>query len=194
MIFILDNYDSFTWNLVQYFGEFEKEIEVIRNDQISIEELKNKKPDGIVISPGPKTPKEAGISVDIIREIKNIPVLGVCLGHQSIGEAFGGRIVHAPVLMHGKTSTVLQTIESLNKDPLFRDIPEKFLAVRYHSLVIEPETLPESIEVLAETRDYTIMAVKVKDRNTWGLQFHPESILTENGMKFIENFYRICVE
>ncbi len=192
MIFILDNYDSFTWNLVQYFGEYENDIRVVRNDAITVERIRALNPEGIVISPGPKAPQDAGISMDIIRQINDIPILGVCLGHQSIGAALGGEIIHAPQIVHGKSSKILRTQNPESKmDLLFREIPDSFNAVRYHSLVINPQTLPEDISVLATTEDNIIMAIKVKSAPVWGLQFHPESILTEKGKKFIENFYSI---
>ncbi len=184
MILIIDNYDSFTYNLVQYFGEFENDIRVFRNDKISVEEIEALKPDHIVVSPGPCTPYEAGISMDVIRSLgPKIPTLGVCLGHQSIGAVYGGDVVRAGVIMHGKISEITH-----NNNAFFKNVPSPFTATRYHSLVIKPETCPDCLEVTAQTRDGVIMAVAHKDYPVWGVQFHPESILTQHGKTMIRNF------
>ncbi|HEB66872.1 MAG TPA: aminodeoxychorismate/anthranilate synthase component II, partial [Gammaproteobacteria bacterium] len=183
---MIDNYDSFTYNLVQYFGELGVEVEVHRNDQITVEEIEQKDPEWIVISPGPCTPNEAGISVDAIRYFAGRkPILGVCLGHQSIGQAFGGDIVHAGAIMHGKTSMIHH-----NDKGLFRGIPNPFEATRYHSLVIDKATLPEELEITAwtETPDGDldeIMGVRHRTMPIEGMQFHPESILTEHGHELL---------
>lgn len=187
MIVLIDNYDSFTYNLYQFFGEFETDIRVIRNDKITAEELLEMAPDQVVISPGPKTPNEAGNCLDIIDKVAGkIPMLGVCLGHQSIGQAFGGDVVHAKTLFHGKQSTI-----ALKEDPLFEGMPKVIDVARYHSLVVKLETLPDCFEVLAKTDDDEIMAMKHKTLPVYGLQFHPESILTDNGKKIIENFVKM---
>jgi anthranilate synthase component II len=186
MLLMLDNYDSFTYNLVQYLGELGQDVRVFRNDEITVEEVGQLNPRHIVISPGPCTPKEAGISVPLIHEFAGkIPILGVCLGHQSIGQAFGGRIVHAKQLMHGKTSPVL------HKDAgVFRNLPNPFTATRYHSLVIERETCPDCLEITAWTEDGEIMGVRHKTMPIEGVQFHPESILTEYGHELLDNFLK----
>jgi len=189
-ILMIDNYDSFTYNIVQYFYELGADVIVKRNDEITIEDIKKiNSIDAIVISPGPCTPNEAGISVDVIREFKGIyPILGVCLGHQSIGAAFGAKIIKAKCLMHGKTSDIYHTGKGL-----FKDIPSPFKAVRYHSLVIDKETLPEDIEITAWTKeDNEIMAIEHKKYPIWGVQFHPESILTEYGKKLLKNFMELA--
>ena len=184
MILVIDNYDSFTYNLVQYLGEMKAEVKVVRNDKITIDEIRRLKPEAIVISPGPCTPKEAGISVPIVKELyKEIPILGVCLGHQSIGEAFGGNVVKAPSVVHGKTSEVLHEGKGI-----FKSIPLKFKATRYHSLVIEPKTLPDSLYITAKTADGVIMGVQHKQYPVFGVQFHPESIATEYGKVLLRNF------
>ena len=188
-IVMIDNYDSFTYNLVQYFGELGAEVTVVRNDQISVDQLANLKPDKVVISPGPCTPKEAGVSVDaILKFAGKIPLLGVCLGHQSIGYAFGGNIIHAKSIMHGKTSQVYHQNEGV-----FKGLNNPFTATRYHSLVIEQATLPDCLEVTAWTRDEhgnidEIMGVRHKTLDIEGVQFHPESILTEHGHDLLRNF------
>ncbi|MDH5718768.1 MAG: aminodeoxychorismate/anthranilate synthase component II [Spirochaetia bacterium] len=191
MIFVLDNYDSFTYNLVQYLGTFSNEIKVVRNDQITIKEIEKINPNGILISPGPKTPKEAGISKEIVNVFSGkIPILGVCLGHQVIGECFGGEIVRAKNIMHGKVSIITH-----NKKGIFKGLPDSFTATRYHSLIVNRENLPDTLEITAESNDGYIMGIIVKKHpNTWGVQFHPESVLTEHGMKMIENFYKNCVK
>ncbi len=181
---IIDNYDSFTYNLVQYFGEFDDDIRVYRNDKIAVEEVGALHPDRIVVSPGPCTPYEAGISMEIIRVLgPKTPLLGVCLGHQSIGAVFGGDVVRADVIMHGKVSEMVH-----NGNALFKDVPSPFTATRYHSLVIKPETCPDCLEVTAQTRDGVIMGVAHKAFPIWGVQFHPESILTVHGKTMIRNF------
>jgi para-aminobenzoate synthetase component 2 len=184
MILIIDNYDSFTYNLVQYFGEMDAVVSVVRNDKITLEEIRNAAPEAIVISPGPCTPKEAGVSVPLIKEFyTEIPILGVCLGHQSIGEAFGGDVVKAPSVVHGKTSRVLHEGKGI-----FKDIPNNFLAARYHSLVIAPATMPAELDVTARTADGVVMGVQHRTYPVFGVQFHPESIATEHGKLLLRNF------
>jgi anthranilate synthase component 2 len=184
MLLMIDNYDSFTYNLVQYFGELGQEVVVRRNDEIILDEVAALEPDHIVISPGPCTPNEAGVSVPIIERFAGkIPLLGVCLGHQSIGQAFGGHIVHAKELMHGKTSAIEH-----NGDGVFRSLPSPLQATRYHSLVIERDTLPDCLEVTAWSDDGEIMGVRHKSLAVEGVQFHPESILTEHGHELLRNF------
>lgn len=185
MIVIVDNYDSFTYNLVQYFGELEKDIRVFRNDVIDPADIRALNPDRIVISPGPCTPKEAGISRDVIRELgPEIPILGVCLGHQSIGDVYGGDVIRASRIMHGKVSSIRH-----NGNRLFEGIESPFTATRYHSLIIKRETCPDCLEIAAETTDMgEIMAVAHKEYPIWGVQFHPESILTDCGKRIIRNF------
>ena len=186
---MVDNYDSFTYNLVQYFGELGADVRVVRNDEITTEQLAALKPDKIVISPGPCTPKEAGISVDVIQTFAGrLPILGVCLGHQSIGYAFGGNIIHAKSIMHGKTSLVYH-----HDQGVFKGLNNPFTATRYHSLVIEQSSLPEGLEVTAWTQDEAgnideIMGVRHKTLDIEGVQFHPESILTEHGHDMLRNF------
>ncbi|MFZ5483052.1 MAG: aminodeoxychorismate/anthranilate synthase component II [Pseudomonadota bacterium] len=184
MLLMIDNYDSFTYNLVQYFGELGEDVKVIRNDEIDIAGVAALNPARIVISPGPCTPTEAGISVPLIQAMAGkIPLLGVCLGHQSIGQAFGGRIIHAKQLMHGKTSPIHHADIGV-----FRGLPNPFTATRYHSLVIERETLPECLEITAWTEDGEIMGVRHKTLAVEGVQFHPESVLTEHGHALLRNF------
>ena len=189
MLLMIDNYDSFTYNLVQYFGELEQDVKVFRNDKITIDHIKDLSPSHIVISPGPCTPNEAGISIDVINNFKKeIPILGVCLGHQSIGQAFGGKIVHAKNIMHGKTSNIYHT-----GTDVFKDFENPFTATRYHSLVIEKDTLPNCFEITAWTKNKDgevseIMGVKHKDFLISGVQFHPESILTAYGHELLGNF------
>jgi anthranilate synthase/aminodeoxychorismate synthase-like glutamine amidotransferase len=186
MILVIDNYDSFTYNIVQYLGELGAKIEVFRNDEISVAEILEKKPDHILISPGPCSPKEAGISVDVIQQLAGkIPILGVCLGHQSIGVAFGGEIVRAQHLMHGKTSTI-----SHDGLGVFKGLPNPFKATRYHSLVIKKETLPLELIITAESEDGEIMGVRHQTLPVEGVQFHPESILTESGKALLGNFLK----
>ena len=191
MIFILDNYDSFTYNIVQYVGEFTSAVKVERNDQISVSEVMELAPSGIIISPGPKTPLEAGISCDLIREAAGkIPVFGVCLGHQSIAQVFDSKVVRAPEIKHGKTSQVKHFSSAI-----FAGIPDVFTATRYHSLIVERETLSENLRVTAETDNGLIMALEHQQLpHVYGVQFHPESILTGEGLKMIQNFVRICRE
>ena len=187
MILLLDNYDSFTYNLAQYLGELGCEVEVHRNDKISVEEIARRKPERIVISPGPCTPAEAGISVELIRRLAGkFPILGVCLGHQAMGAAYGGKIVRAPKLFHGKTSP----IEHDGKG-VFRGLPQKFTATRYHSLIVERKSLPKELAVTAETADGTIMGMRHKKYKMEGVQFHPESVLTESGKRLLANFLEL---
>ncbi|SFM41106.1 anthranilate synthase component II [Nitrosomonas communis] len=184
MLLMIDNYDSFTYNLVQYLGELGEEVEVFRNDEITLERIKQLHPDRIVISPGPCTPNEAGISLSLLKDYGGqVPTLGVCLGHQSIGQAFGGRIVHAKQLMHGKTSQIFH-----HDVGVFRGLPNPFVATRYHSLVIERESLPDCLEITAWTEDGEIMGVRHKTMPIEGVQFHPESILSEQGHELLQNF------
>jgi anthranilate synthase component 2 len=184
MLLMIDNYDSFTYNLVQYLGELGEDVVVRRNDEITLEGVQALKPERIVVSPGPCTPNEAGISVPLIEQLSGtVPILGVCLGHQSIGQAFGAKIVHAKVLMHGKTSAI-----SHNNQGVFRGLPNPFLATRYHSLVIDRESLPDCLEVTAWTDDGEIMGVRHKTLPVEGVQFHPESILTEHGHDLLKHF------
>jgi anthranilate synthase component 2 len=183
-LLMVDNYDSFTYNIVQYFGELGADIEVFRNDEISLEGIAQRKPDRLVISPGPCSPAEAGISVAAIQHFAGkLPILGVCLGHQSIGVAFGGKIVRAQELMHGKTSVIHTTQQGV-----FRNLPEKFTVNRYHSLAIERASCPAELEVTAWTDDGEIMGVRHKSLAIEGVQFHPESILTEHGHAMLKNF------
>ncbi len=186
MLLMIDNYDSFTYNLVQYFGELKQDVRVVRNDQITVAEIEKLRPDHIVISPGPCTPNEAGVSVETIQKLAGkIPILGVCLGHQSIGQAFGGKIVRAKQLMHGKTSMIH------HKDiGVFKGLPGPFEATRYHSLVIERESLPDCLEITAWTEDNEIMGVRHKTLAVEGVQFHPESILTQHGHQLLANFLK----
>jgi len=184
MILVIDNYDSFTYNLVQYLGELGMETEVYRNDEITLKEITKKSLIGIVISPGPCTPKEAGISVEAVQELGNkVPILGVCLGHQSIGVAYGGRVVPAKKLMHGKTSSIYH-----NQKGLYSGINNPFIAGRYHSLVLDPFSLPPCLEITARTDDGTIMGIRHKEYPVEGVQFHPESILTSVGRDILKNF------
>jgi anthranilate synthase component 2 len=184
MLLMIDNYDSFTWNLVQYLGELGEEVKVLRNDEITLEGIEQLAPARIVISPGPCTPDEAGISVPLVRHFAGtVPILGVCLGHQAIGQALGGRIVHAKQLMHGKTSAIYHDGRGV-----FRGLPDAFTATRYHSLAIERARLPGCLEVSAWSGDGEIMGVRHKELAVEGVQFHPESILTEHGHHLLKNF------
>ena len=188
MVFVLDNYDSFTYNLVQYLGELGAEVEVRRNDQVTVAEAEAMRPERIVVSPGPCTPHEAGISVDLIRHFAGkVPVLGVCLGHQAIGEAFGGRVVRAAHIMHGKTSAVMH-----DNKTIFQGLPMPMTATRYHSLIVEEEHLPSELEISAWTTEKdgsrTIMGLRHKQCAVEGVQFHPESVLTEHGKTLVRNF------
>ena len=183
-VLVIDNYDSFVYNLVQYLGELKVEPLVKRHDAITIDEVENIAPNAILISPGPGKPKQAGISIDLIKwAAGKIPVLGICLGHQCIGEAWGGKTVHAPQVMHGKTSLI-----SHNEKGLFKDIESPFEATRYHSLIVDPTSFPAELEIIAKTDDGLIMGLKHKEFEIYGLQFHPESILTSYGHKLINNF------
>jgi anthranilate synthase/aminodeoxychorismate synthase-like glutamine amidotransferase len=188
VVFVLDNYDSFTYNLVQYIGELGESVEVRRNDQVSVDEIEDLKPERIVVSPGPCTPHEAGISIELIRHFAGkVPLLGVCLGHQAIGEAFGGRVVRAPHLMHGKTSAVIH-----DNKTVFQGLPMPMTATRYHSLIVEEKNLPSNLEVSAWTTEKdgsrTIMGLRHKEFPVEGVQFHPESVLTDEGKKLVGNF------
>ena len=186
MILMIDNYDSFTWNLVQYLQELGEEVEVARNDAIDAEAIAARGPKGIVISPGPGTPDDAGVSLETIRRFSGrLPILGVCLGHQAIGQAFGGRIVRAPTLMHGKTSPIHH-----DDGALYRGLPNPFEATRYHSLVVDPQTLPAVLQVSATTEGNVIMGLRHTSHPTEGVQFHPESILTTVGKDLMRNFLR----
>lgn len=187
MILLLDNYDSFTYNLAQYLGQLGQQLEVRRNDKITLREIEELKPERIVISPGPCTPKEAGISVPLIERFAGeVPILGVCLGHQAIGAAFGGRVIRAPKLMHGKTSEIHHDGKTI-----FSCLPQDFRATRYHSLIVERKSLPRSLEISAETADGTIMGLRHRSFRVEGVQFHPESVLTDAGFKLLENFLSI---
>ena len=187
MLLMIDNYDSFTYNLVQYLGELGQDLKVYRNDKITIAEIEALKPERIVISPGPCTPKEAGISIDVIKYFSGkVPILGVCLGHQSMGEAFGGDVIRAPYLMHGKTSLIHHDGKTI-----FAGLPNPFEATRYHSLIIKKETLPAVLEVSAWTEDGIIMGVRHKQFKVEGVQFHPESILTGAGKDLLRNFLKL---
>lgn len=184
MILLIDNYDSFTYNLYQYMGIFNDDIKVVRNDKITIEEIKALTPERIVLSPGPKSPKEAGICIDAVREFYDkIPILGICLGHQSIGEAFGATVSYAKKIFHGKQSEITHT-----GDSVFTGIDSTIKVARYHSLAVKKEGLPDCLRILAETDDGEIMAMRHKEYPVVGLQFHPESIYTEHGKRMLENF------
>ncbi|MFM8393661.1 MAG: anthranilate synthase component II [Acidobacteriota bacterium] len=184
MILIIDNYDSFTYNLVQYLGELGAELKVVRNDQITIEGIGELGPEKIVLSPGPCTPDDAGITLDVIRAYAGrIPLLGVCLGHQAMGQAFGGRVIRAPYLMHGKTSRILHDGRTI-----FRGIDNPFVATRYHSLIVERESLPDVLEISATTSDGLIMGLRHRHFDCEGVQFHPESIMTTDGKRLLGNF------
>ena len=187
MVFVLDNYDSFTYNLVQYIGECGHECVVKRNDQTTTDEIAALRPSHVLVSPGPCTPREAGISIDVIKRFAGkVPVLGVCLGHQALGEAFGGKIVRAAKLMHGKTSAIQHDGKTI-----FRDVPSPMTATRYHSLIVEEQSLPKELEVSARSDDGTIMGLRHKSVPAEGVQFHPESILTDHGKKLIANFLKL---
>lgn len=190
MVFVLDNYDSFTYNLVQYLGELGAKVEVRRNDQVTVEEVEQLRPERIVVSPGPCTPQEAGISIELFKQLgSTIPILGVCLGHQALGAAFGGNVIRAPYLMHGKTSQVKHDSKTV-----FKNLPSPFTATRYHSLIVEEKSLPSELEVSAWTAEpdgsRTIMGLRHKRLPVEGVQFHPESVLTSEGKKLIENFLK----
>jgi anthranilate synthase/aminodeoxychorismate synthase-like glutamine amidotransferase len=184
VILLLDNYDSFTYNLAQYLGELGCQVEVHRNDRISVEQIAQRKPERIVISPGPCTPEEAGISVELVQKLAGkIPILGVCLGHQAIGAAFGGKIIRAPKLFHGKTSQIRH-----DGSGVFRGLPNPFTATRYHSLIVERKSLPEELQVTAETDEGIIMGMQHRQYPLMGVQFHPESVLTDSGKQLLKNF------
>ena len=187
MILMIDNYDSFTYNLVQYLGVLGSEVEVHRNDKITLDEIESMKPERIVISPGPGTPQSAGITISMIERFHSkVPILGVCLGHQAIGGAFGGRVLHAARIMHGKTSEI-----SHDGRGVFRDLPDPITATRYHSLAVERKSLPSCLEVSAEAEDGEIMGLRHQEYPVEGIQFHPESILTKEGMNILRNFLEL---
>jgi anthranilate synthase component 2 len=188
MILVIDNYDSFTWNLVQYLGQLGADLKVHRNDELTVEQITELTPDAIVISPGPCTPTEAGVSVEVIRQLgAHVPILGVCLGHQAIGAAYGGDVIRGDRLMHGKTSPI-----SHSETGIFAGVPSPITVARYHSLVIDPKTLPTELEVVARTAEegfeHEIQAVQHRAHPVWGVQFHPESIASEHGLKMLSNF------
>ncbi len=186
MILVIDNYDSFTYNLVQYLGEMGADLKVARNDKISLEDINNLSPEKIVISPGPGVPQEAGLTMDIIRGFAGeIPILGVCLGHQAIGAVFGGKVVRAEVLMHGKTSTIYH-----GEKTIYQGVSNPFEATRYHSLLVEEKSLPSCLEITAKTEDGTIMGIRHREYPLEGIQFHPESVLTGEGKKILSNFLK----
>jgi para-aminobenzoate synthetase component II len=188
MVLVIDNYDSFTYNIVQYLGEMQVQLQVRRNDQISLDQIREMRPDRILISPGPCSPRESGLSNEIIRAFgPETPLFGVCLGHQCIGHTFGAQVIVNHRMMHGKTSLIHH-----NNQDLFQGMPNPFTATRYHSLVIKRDTMPECLEITAETDEGEIMGVKHKRFPVWGVQFHPESILTENGRRIISNFLRLA--
>ena len=185
MILIIDNYDSFTHNLYQLIGEINPDIKVVRNDKITISEIEALHPDHIIISPGPGNPQQAGICIEVIKQFSGkYPILGVCLGHQAIGEAFGGKVVHAPEIVHGKSDRVY----ILKDTPLLAGMENGFQAARYHSLIVEPESLPACLEVIAETKKHEIMALQHREYKVYGVQFHPESIMTPEGRTILKNF------
>ena len=186
MVLVIDNYDSFTYNLVQYLGELGAKLTVFRNDEITLKGIKKLKPSKIIISPGPGTPRAAGISNAVIKEFSGkVPIFGVCLGHQCMGEVFGGKVVRANLIMHGKTSSIYHC----RKD-VFKNVKDPFEATRYHSLIVERKSLPKILEITAETKRKEIMGLKHKKHPTWGVQFHPESILTGEGKKILKNFLK----
>jgi anthranilate synthase/aminodeoxychorismate synthase-like glutamine amidotransferase len=187
MILVIDNYDSFTYNLVQYLGELGAELDVRRNDQTTPEEIERLAPERIVISPGPKTPTEAGICLDVIRNFSGqTPILGVCLGHQAIGQAFGGKVIRAPKIMHGKTSEIVHDGKTI-----FSGLPNPFPATRYHSLIVEKDSLPDCLEISARSSDGLIMGLRHREMKVEGVQFHPESVLTEAGKRLLANFLKL---
>jgi anthranilate synthase component 2 len=189
MILMIDNYDSFTYNIVQYCRELGADLKIIRNDEMSVEEIENLKPEKIIISPGPASPDEAGVTLEVIEYFKDkLPILGICLGHQSIAQVFGAKVIRAKNMMHGKTSIIKQTDDFV----IFKDIPQEFVATRYHSLIVDKDSLPSCVEPTAySTDDDEIMALKVKDRKIYGVQFHPESIMSQFGHEMIGNFLKI---
>lgn len=189
MILMIDNYDSFTYNIVQYCQELGADLKVIRNDEMSVEEIEALKPEKIIISPGPASPDEAGVTLEVIRHFKDkVPILGICLGHQCIAQVFGGKVVRAKNMMHGKTSKMIRTQEC----DLFKDMPMEFIATRYHSLIVDKESLSRDIEPTAySSDDNEIMALKIRDKDIYGVQFHPESIMSEFGREIIGNFLKL---
>lgn len=187
MILMIDNYDSFTFNIVQYLGQMGEDVRVFRNDRITLDEIRKLNPQAIFLSPGPRSPKEAGITVEVVRSFyKSIPIMGICLGHQSIGFAFGGEIVRARSIMHGKTSMMINDGRTI-----FAGLPNPFSAGRYHSLIVKRETLPDCLEISAETSDGEIMGLRHRQYPVEGIQFHPESVLTPQGKRIIKNFLKI---
>ena len=187
MILVIDNYDSFTYNLVQYLGELGAELDVRRNDQVTLDEIDRMAPERVVISPGPKTPSEAGICLELIQKFSGrVPILGVCLGHQAIGQAFGGKVVRAPEIMHGKTSNI-----SHDGKTIFSGLPNPFPATRYHSLIVKRSGLPSCLEISATTPDGLIMGLRYKEMKVEGVQFHPESVLTDSGKQLLANFLKL---
>jgi len=187
MILLIDNYDSFTYNLAQFLGQLGETLEVRRYDQITVEEIAAKKPERIVISPGPGVPENAGICIDVIKKFAGqMPILGVCLGHQAIGQAFGGKVIRAPEIMHGKTSRIHH-----DQKTIFRRLPQDFVATRYHSLIVERKSLPRELEISAETEDGLIMGLRHPKLHVEGVQFHPESVLTEVGIEMLRNFVTV---
>ncbi len=189
MILMIDNYDSFTYNIVQYCRELGADLKIIRNDEMSVEEIEKLNPEKIIISPGPASPDEAGITLEVIEYFKDkLPILGICLGHQSIAQVFGGDVVRATNMMHGKTSRMKQVDDCV----IFKDLPQEFTATRYHSLIVDKQTLPDIIEPTAFSMDdEEIMALKIKDKDIYGIQFHPESIMSEYGHEMIGNFLKL---
>jgi anthranilate synthase/aminodeoxychorismate synthase-like glutamine amidotransferase len=187
MVLVIDNYDSFTYNLVQYLGELGAQIRVVRNDQTTVDEIEKELPNAIVISPGPKTPNEAGICLEVIDKLAGrVPILGVCLGHQAIGQAFGGKVIRAPELMHGKTSQIHHDGRTI-----FQGLPNPFEATRYHSLIVERESVPDCLEISATSPDGLIMGLRHRQMKVEGVQFHPESILTQSGRRLLANFLKL---
>lgn len=189
MILMIDNYDSFTYNIVQYCKELGADLKIIRNDEMSVKEIEALHPEKIIISPGPASPDEAGVTLEVIDYFKDkLPILGICLGHQSIAQAFGGDVVRAKNMMHGKTSKMKQ----VSKCEIFKDLPQEFIATRYHSLIVDKDTIPDIIEPTAYSEDDNeIMALKIKDKDIYGVQFHPESIMSQYGHEIIENFLKL---
>lgn len=188
MVLIIDNYDSFTFNLFQFIGSLTEDVKVVRNNEITVQEIARLRPSHLILSPGAGVPKDAGICEEALVHLKGVmPILGVCLGHQAIGEVFGGKVIRAKTLVHGKQSVVYVD----NSSPLFKDLPQKISAARYHSLIVEKQTKPECLQVLATTEDGEIMALKHHDYEIYGVQFHPESIMTPDGLKILENFLEI---
>ncbi len=186
MIILIDNYDSFTFNVYHYLGEIGAKVKVYRNDKISVNDVFKHKPKAIVLSPGPKTPNEAGICLDILKRNKDIPILGICLGHQAIGQNYGSSIIQCKEIMHGKIDTIYH-----NGNHLFKNIEKKFEATRYHSLIVEKNTLSKDVKIIAQTKNKIIMGISHKRKKIFGIQFHPESIGTQNGKKILKNFLNI---